>query len=47
MGQRWRLDIPLGDVCLISGRVWILLTGVDTPFRLLSSHCELSWGNAI
>lgn len=26
---------------------WILLTGVDTPFHFLSTHCELSRGNAI
>lgn len=45
MGRKF--DIPVGDVCLVSERVWILLTGVDTPFRFPSTHCELSWGNAI
>lgn len=55
--ERWReggsgetgrkFDIPVGDVCLVSERVWILLTGVDTPFRFPSTHCELSRGNAI
>lgn len=42
-----KFDIPVGDVCLVSERVWILLTGVDTPFRFPSTHCELSRGNAI
>lgn len=46
-GTGWKFDIPVGDVCLVSERVWILLTGVDTPFRFPSTHCELSWGNAI
>lgn len=45
MGRKF--DIPVGDVCLVSERVWILLTGVDTPFRFPSTHCELSRGNAI
>lgn len=42
-----KFDIPVGDVCLVSERVWILLTGVDTPFRSASTHCELSRANAI
>lgn len=46
-GKGRKFDIPVGDVCLVSGRVWILLTGVDTPFRFPSTHCELSRGNAI
>lgn len=54
IGREWgrqgtgrKFDIPVGDVCLVSERVWILLTGVDTPFRFPSTHCELSQGNAI
>lgn len=46
-GTGRKFDIPVGDVCLVSERVWILLTGVDTPFRFPSTHCELSRGNAI
>lgn len=45
MGEKF--DIPLGNVCLVTGCVWILLTGVNTPFHFPSTHCELSWGNAI
>lgn len=42
-----KFDIPAGSVCLVSERVWILLTGVDTPFRFPSTRCELSEGNVI
>lgn len=46
-GNGRKFDIPVGDVSLVSERVWILLTGVDTPFRFPGTHCELSRGNAI